>query len=357
MASREKLYPLVSIVIPCLNEEAVVAKCLDSLLANDYPKEKLEVWVVDGMSKDRTRAIVEEFNRRFSFIRLIDNPQLTQQSGLNLGIEHAQGDIIIRMDAHCSFSSNYISQCVRYLMESGADNVGGRLITVPRANTLRGRAIAIAMSEPFGVGNSRFRVWRDPKDTEPRWADTVPYACYRREVFEKIGLFNEQLDRSEDAEFHLRMREAGCRTLFVPSIVSYYYARSDLNSFWKHAVDNGVWAILPTMYTERLVVSVRHLAPLALVLGLSSLGALALSGWFSPLPLVALAASYVAANLGVSVWLALKQKDARMLFVLPVVFGGLHFGYGVGSLIGAWNVLRSSLFRWSRSGESKPPVT
>ena len=346
MASPEKSYPLISIIIPCLNEATVIAKCLDSVLANDYPKESLEVWVVDGMSKDGTRGIVGEYNQKFPFIKLIDNPQLAQQSALNLGIARARGEIIIRMDAHCGFSTNYISQCVRYLMESGADNVGGRLVTVPRADTLSGRAIAIAMSKLFGVGNSRFRVWRHSDDLEPRWVHTVPYSCYRREVFDRIGLFNEQLERSEDAEFHLRMREAGCKTLFVPSIVSYYYSRSDLKSFWMHAVDNGFWAVMPTMYTGRLVVSLRHLAPLGLVAGLGGLAGLALSGWFSPIPLAVLAGSYAVANLGVSARVALEQRDVRMLFVLPVVFGGLHFGYGIGSFIGAWKVLKSSLFRW-----------
>lgn len=332
--------PLVSVVIPCLNEEAVIGKCLDSLLGSDYSKDSIEVWVADGMSDDRSREIILEYSRRFPFIHLIDNRKRTQQAALNLGIRHARGDLIIRMDAHCAFAENYISECVRHLNVWGADNVGGRLITMPRENTVLGRAIAMAMSEPFGVGNSRFRVRRDPGDVEPRWVDTVPYSCYRREVFERIGVFNEQLDRSEDAEFHRRMRDAGCKTLFVPSIVSYYYARSDLKSFWSHSLDNGYWAVIPTFYTGRLVVSLRHLVPLLFVTGLLALGMLAAVLPSLVTPFFLLVGCYGLVNAWVSVVLSVREGDLRYLPVLILVFAALHVGYGLGSLRSVGQLVR-----------------
>lgn len=326
--------PVVSVVIPCLNEGKVIAKCLDSLVESDYPKHALEVWVVDGLSQDDSREIVAEYARRYTFIHLIDNPKRTQQAALNLGIQHARGEVIIRMDAHCGFSTNYISQCVRYLMESGADNVGGRLITVPREDSLVGRAIALAMSERFGVGNSHFRVRPPSHDLEPKWVRSVPYSCYQRSVFERIGLFNELLDRSEDAEFHRRMRDAGFRTLFVPTIVSHYYARSDLRSFWSHAVDNGRWAVLPTVYTGRLVVSFRHLMPMAFIGCLIVVGALAPVRPMFGVVFAGLLGSYLAANLGASCFVAIREEDARYLAVMPLVFSMLHVGYGTGSFLG-----------------------
>ncbi len=340
------LPPKVSVVIPCRNAARVIATCLDSLVASDYPKDRLEVRVVDGMSDDGTRAVVTEYGKRFPFIVLERNPKTTQQSALNIGIRGATGDVIIRMDAHTSFVPSHISQCVTHLLDSGADTVGGRLMTVPREDTVIGRAIAIAMSERFGVGNSPFRIRRDPDDLTPRWVDTVPYACYRRTVFERVGLFNEHLDRSEDAEFHRRMKEAGCRTLFVPSLVSYYHARSDLKSFWLHAVDNGRWAVLPTRYTGRLEVSLRHLVPLGFV---SVVGALAVLALFKPeggYLLAAVLVAYGLVNLAVSAGIAMRERDARLAVVLPVVFSLLHVGYGLGSF-GSLGTVAAS--RWPES--------
>lgn len=335
--------PLVSIIIPCRNAMHSISRCLESVVASDYPKERLEVLVVDGASKDGTIEILAQYMARHRYIVLLANPHQTQQKALNIGIRRARGEVIIRMDAHCSISTDYVSQCVHYLWSTNADNVGGRIATVPREPTLSGRAIAIAMSEPFGVGRSPFRVWKPTDTVSPRWVDSVPYSSYRRRVFETVGLFNEDLDRSEDAEFHQRMRRHGCRTLFVPTLVSRYYARSDLPSFATHAIDNGRWAILPSKYTRQLVVSMRHLIPLLSVVTCLGLTGLSLIHPMCLMPLLALVGTYGIANGLAAARIAHRERDWRLMGALPVVFAVLHLGYGWGSLMACVEVLYARL--------------
>src|SRR5207247_1185158 len=158
--------------------------CLDSLLANDYPKESLEILVVDGVSDDGTRTVVERYAAMYPFIRLFDNPRRVTPTALNLGITHARGSAIVIIGAHAAYPANYLSELVTWLNRSGADAVGGSCIARPGTDSATARAIAAALSHPFGVGNSHFRTGV----AQPRWVDTVPFACYRREVFDRVGL-------------------------------------------------------------------------------------------------------------------------------------------------------------------------
>lgn len=334
--------PSVSVVVPCRNEEKTIGKCLDSLIACSYPKDRVEVLIIDGMSEDRTREILEAYAKRFTFIKILDNPMRVQPAALNIGILHAQGDIIIRMDAHSSCMKNFITKSVESLMETGADCVGGCGLTQSRDNTFIGKAIALVMSHTFGVGISHFRVAHRPELGRPREVEVVPNACYRRRVFDRIGLFNERLSYSDDIDLFRRMRKAGCRILFVPSIVSIYYARSDFKAFWNHTIRNGIWAVLPTKYTKRIVVSPRHLVPFAFVGSLAVLGILSL---FIPLFLfffLLVVGSYSVLAVGASIMLSIRERDIRYLGILPMVFIAFHLGYGIGSWIGFTRVLSSS---------------
>jgi len=207
---------------------------------------------------------------------------------------------------------------------------------VPRAETPLGAAIAIALSERFGVGSSQFRVVRDGA---PAWVATVPFPCFRRDVFDRVGLFDETVERSEDIEFHQRMKAHGCRTLFVPSIVSHYYARSEYRPFAAHAFENGRWAILPTKHTGRLVVTPRHLVPLFAVTILGVLAVLALFADAARWTLLMALLCYGTASLAVSLHLAWRERQALLLVWLPIVFLTLHAGYGVGSLAGTFEVI------------------
>ena len=181
--------PLVSVIVPSRNEAHRIGPCLESILGNDYPSDRLEILVVDGMSDDGTRTVVESFGARFPQLRLVSNDRKITPAALNLGIAAAQGSVIVRMDAHVEYPRDYISALVALLEESGADNVGGVCRTLPANDSPIARAVALGMSHPLGVGNSHFRIGT----SENRWVDTVPFGCYRREVFDRIGTFDEEL--------------------------------------------------------------------------------------------------------------------------------------------------------------------
>ena len=340
----------VSIIIPCRNEEKFIGKCLDSIIANDCPKDRFEILVVDGMSEDGTRGIVERHAKQYPFIRLLNNEKKITPAALNIGIKHAKGEIIMRMDAHTTYEKNYISKCVKYLNEYNADNVGGIVITFTGSNTnFIGKAITLALSNPFGVGNSYFRVG----SKETRLVDTVPFGCYKKEVFEKIGLYDENLVRTSDMELNLRLKDAGGKIFLVPEIVSYYYARSDFKSFCKHNVGNGVWAIYPFKFVSHMPVSWRHLVPLAFVSSLIGSAALSVFSQIFLWLFLFIFGSYALANAYFSIKIAAKEKDFRYLFAMPLIFATLHIGYGLGSLWGLLKVIMSAKFWKNRFSSLK----
>ena len=325
----------ISIIIPCRNEEKFIGRCLDSIIAQDYPKENLEVLVVDGMSEDGTREIVERYRQQYPFIRLLNNPKKIIPCALNIGIKNARGGTIMRMDAHATYEKNYISKCMKYLDEYNADNVGGIIVTLPRDNTFIGQAIATVLSHPFGVGNSVFRTGAK----EPKWVDTVFGGCYKKEVFDKIGLFNENLPRGQDMEFNLRLKRAGLKTLLVPEIISYYYAHSNFKSFCKHNFVNGLWAILPFKFTRIMPVSLRHLVPFIFALSLLSSAILSFFLPFFRGLFLLITGSYSLTNIYFSIKIALRKKNIKYLFIMPIIFLSLHLGYGFGSVCGAIRLL------------------
>jgi len=325
---------LVSIIIPCRNEEKFIGKCLNSLIKQDYPKEQLEILIVDGMSEDNTRDIIGEYTDTHAFIKILDNPQLFTPFGLNVGIKEAKGDVIIRMDAHAEYNTDYISQCLKYLEECKADNVGGVIETVPVNQSSGARSIALVLSSPFGVGNSYFRLGSE----KPRWVDTVFGGCYRKNVFKRVGLFNEKLRRSQDIEFNMRLKKAGGKILLVPEIKAYYYPQSNLKDFFKHNFNDGIWTTYPLKFGIQFF-SWRHLVPLAFIIALVFLFALSLI--FKPYIYLffLLIISYLLVNLCFSLVSALKSGDLLLIFVLPFAFSSRHFGYGLGSIWGFLKII------------------
>ncbi len=219
-----KATPLVTVIVPCRNEEDWIGSCLKSIIKNDYPKDQLEIVVVDGMSTDETRSAMQPFLQQYPYIRLLDNPKRTTPAALNIGIAAAKGEIVMRMDAHYKYPKNYISRLVQWLQESGADDVGGVLKIDPANNSATARAIAVAVTHPFGIGNAHYRLGV----SEPRSVDTVPFGCYHKEVFDRIGKFDEDLLRNQDLEFNLRLRRRGGDILLVPDVVIRGHARDSL---------------------------------------------------------------------------------------------------------------------------------
>lgn len=328
----------VSIIIPCRNEKYHIARCLDSVIANDYPKDKLEVLVIDGKSEDGTEKIVERYAESYPFIKLLENSKKIIPSALNIGIKKATGNIILRIDAHSECSNNYISKCVENLNRYKVDNVGGVWKILPRDKTLVGRAIAFILSSPLGAGNSFYKLGC----SEPKFVDTVPFGCYRKEVFDKIGLYDENAVRSEDMDLNLRLTKSGGKILLVPDIISYYYARSNIIEFTKHNFENGFWVTYPVKF-GRIMFSWRHLVPLIFVVSVMITGFMALSSiaFLKILSLILVAYFFIAIYF--SLGLVKQEKDLRYLLVTPLSFIILHLSYGLGSMWGLLKLLFSSI--------------
>jgi len=334
----------VSVIIPCRDEQDYIKFCLDSIIANDYPKEKLQVLVVDGMSEDGTRQIIKEYTQRHSNIFLLDNKKKITPSALNIGIKNAKSEIIIRADAHAKYAKDYISKCVRALERYDVDNVGGTMITLPRNDSIIGKAIVKVISNPFGVGNSKFRTHSDNIIE----VDTVFGGCYKREIFDKIGLFNEKLKKGQDWELNNRLKQSGGKILLVPEIVSYYYARSSLNiSFFHFYYGEGFWAVYPVKYVGKRFYSFWRMIPAIFVATLFISGILSIF-----IPTVAIyfnivVALYLLVAIVISSIVSIKEKKSMYLLVMPVIFLVIHVCYGIGTIVGLSKILVSKVFNRS----------
>jgi glycosyltransferase involved in cell wall biosynthesis len=325
------LAPFVSIVIPCRNEAGFIARCLDSIVANGYPKDRLEVLVVDGMSEDGTRQILSRYAQTYPFVRTVDNPKRTTPYAFNEGIRSSRGDLIMLMSAHATYEEHAIERSVNYSKTRGADNVGGIWKIVPRGDSRMARAVVQALSHPFGVGGARYRTGGLK---EPVWADTAAYGCYRRDVFSRVGYFNEDLKHSQDMEFNRRLQKHGGRTLLAPDIEIYYFARTDFGHFIRHNFRNGQWAILPFCYSDVMPVSPRHLVPLAFVCALFGLTVASFVSPISRLMLWGVLAAYGASCLLASLSVWRRTSDIITALLAPAAFLSLHLSYGVGSAAG-----------------------
>lgn len=328
--------PMVTVIVPCRNEERFIGPCLDSLVAGRYDPTRLEILVMDGRSRDRTAQIVGDYSRRFPMVRLIDNPNLTTPWAMNLGINQAVGSIIMKADAHSTFNIDYIPLAVRYLEEFKVDDVGGVLETCPGADSHEARAVACVLSSRFGTGNSYFRIG----SVEPRLVDTVAYGCYRRDVFDRVGLYNTNLARSQDIDLNQRLRKAGGRIMLHPALRINYYASPNLASFFKHNFTDGEWAILPVVWGS-FALSPRHLAPMAMVILYSLSGILAIFYLPALWTFSVLVVAYFGAALYFSLGELKNRQDPGLTPYILVAYYARHFGYGLGSVWGVLKVLTS----------------
>ena len=345
---REEESPLVSLLVPCRNEEKFIGSCLESIVANDYPKDRLEVFVMDGLSEDKTWEIASEYARRYPFIRLLKNARKITSAAFNTGLEIARGEAVILIGAHTIYPQNYISGLVEWLGRSGADSVGGICITRPIDDSPKAAAIALGLSHPFGVGNAYFRI----RVAAPRWVDTVPFGCYRREVFDRIGRFDEDLARNQDDEFNFRLLKQGGRILLVPEIVSYYFARNSLKKLWRMYNQYGYFKPLVARKIGA-VMTWRQLVPALFVLALVISTILAFLSPVMRLMLSATALGYGTAVVGVSAWVA-RNHGMRTILALAAVFPVLHLSYGVGFLRG---VIDHLMLRRSQIGPSMVSIS
>jgi glycosyltransferase involved in cell wall biosynthesis len=322
----------VSVVIPCYNEERFIGKALDNL-ADQYDPERYEIIVVDGLSKDRTREVIAEFrNRRPDVsVTLVDNPARRIPAALNLGIQAAQGEIIARLDAHAVASSGYIRRSVEVLRQPGVGVVGMPCQVCAGADTLTAKAIAMAVSHPFGIGDAKYRLGRG---TGQEAVDTVAFACFRKHLWEELGGFDESLSTNEDYEFNYRVRLHGKTVLLDQVEHCDYFARSTLQGLCRQYWRYGRWKarmILrhPSSIKLRQVVAPVFAAsiPLLLIAGI----------WFRPSWW--LLASELAAYFLLGLFFAIKLASRSgmgvgLMILLPLIFGTIHLSWGVGFLLG-----------------------
>lgn len=324
----------LSVIIPIFNEEKYIAKCIDSLLEQDYPKDELEILLVDGMSSDKTRDIIAQYTSRHPFIRLLDNPDKIVPFAMNKGISEAKGDIIMRLDAHAIYADNYFSAIVSRLKEFNAENVGCVCRTDVLNKTPKALAIREVLSNKFGVGNSAFRTGIDGA----KEVDTVPFGCWPRRVFEQYGMYNTKLVRNQDIELSKRIINGGGKIIIIPDTYCVYMARETFKDLAKNNFGNGKWNILTVYYTHNMrSLSLRHFIPLLFVLGLI-VPTLVGVFWYPALLLTALVMlAYLLALGTVSARLAISKK--LNFFYLLWSFITLHCSYGFGALCAVFQII------------------
>ena len=322
---------MITVVCPIYNEEKYIARCIESIMEQDYPKDDMEVLFVDGMSTDHTRAIIEEYLPRCPYLRVIDNPQRIVPYAMNKGIEEAKGEVIIRIDAHTSYERNYFSALVRHLYELNADDVGAVCKTDVLNKTPKTLAIREVLSNRFGVGNSIFRTGVD----KVKEVDTVPFGCWRRDVFDKYGLYDTRLVRNQDIELSKRILRGGGKIFIVPDTFCTYYARETYRGLSKNNYQNGKWNVLTVYYTKQFdSLSIRHFIPMLFVLSLVIPLITSIVWSFFIWLTVILLLLYLIVLVIVSFKLAVNKN--LNAFYLIYSFGVLHFSYGCGSIAGLW---------------------
>lgn len=331
--------PFVSIICPTYNEEKYIANLIESILNQDFSRENMEFLILDGRSTDKTREIIRQYELKYPFLKLIDNPNKIATSALNIGLKQAKGDVIMRIDAHCSYPKNYISTLIKYLFELNADNVGAVLNTLSAKDTTECRAIAIASGHKFGVGNSSFRVGVN-KIIE---TSTVPFGCFKREVFQRIGVFDENLPRAEDDEFNARIINHGGKIFLIPNITVNYYARDSFGKMRKMYYQYGLYKPL-VMKKLGKPATLRQFFPLLFLLGLFVGAILSCFSKYILFLYFTILGIYLCMGIFVGIGKAKLYKDLKLIYYMPFTFFLIHLSYGWGYICGIWKILFKSKF-------------
>ncbi len=324
--------PFISILIPIRNEAAYIQRCLDAVLAQDYPPERIEILIADGMSEDSTREIIQDIRNQHPNIHLIDNPKRIVSTGLNKLIPKAKGDILIRVDGHCVIAPDYVSKCVKHIQEDQVDSVGGPMHTI--GEDLISEIIAAAMSSKFGVGGSSFRTEKG----RTKLVDTVPFPAYTHQIIDRVGLYDEELIRNQDDEYNYRIRKAGGKILLAADVTSTYFSRGSLRKLWRQFFQYGFFKVRVLQKHPRQM-SPRQFVPASFVLTMIIgvfLSILFTWGW---LVLTGLISIYLLSNVAASL-ITCARKGWQYIWLLPVSFATIHFSYGLGFLWGLikfWN--------------------
>lgn len=316
--------PFVTVIMPIRNEERFIERSLGAVLAQDFSADRYEVLIADGMSTDRTRDVVRAVAGDRN-VTILDNLGKIAPTALNVGINHASGEIIVRVDGHTEIAPDYISTSVEALIRTGADCVGGRMN--PVGHTSFGRAVAVATGNKFSLGGSRFHYATEEQET-----DSVYMGTYVRQVFSRVGLFDEEMVRNQDDEFNYRLRSAGGQVVLVPGIRSTYYNRATPVGLWRQYFQYGFWKVRVFQKLPGQI-RLRHLVPSALVSSLL-LSAILAAVWVEfAFVLAALAAMYAIFVAAVAISAA-GAGSPRLAAQTGLAIAIMHIGYGAGFIVG-----------------------
>lgn len=320
--------PFVSVIMPIRNEADFIERSLEAVLTQDYPRDCFEVLIADGMSTDSTRDIIQGRAAEYQDIsvRIVDNPRQIVPTGFNAALAQAKGDIIVRVDGHAVISPDYLLRCVEHLGKGDAWGVGGPIETI--GTNAFGETVALAMSSPFGVGDSAFRTVKD----KTLVVDTVAFPAYKRSAIDAAGPLDEELVRNQDDEYNYRLRKLGGKLLLTPDIKSEYYSRSAPQALWRQYYQYGFYKVR-VLQKHPTQMRPRQFVPPLFALGVL-IGAV-LASFSKPLRRIWCTglAAYALANVTASVKLA-REHGWQHLTRLPPVFFILHFSYGLGFLAG-----------------------
>lgn len=327
---------MISVICPIYNEEKYIAKCISSILKQDYPKDEIEVLFIDGMSNDKTREIVKTYSSQYPFIHLVDNPDRIVPYAMNKGIIEAKGDVIIRLDAHALYPNNYFSVLVKQLTALHADNVGAVCRTLPANNTSKCKAIAAALSSPFGMGNSYFRIGAK----SIMKVDTVPFGCYRKDVFKRVGLYDTDLVRNQDDELNARLLKSGGSIYLLPDLVVDYFARDTLSKTGKMFYQYGLYKPLVNKKLGTPATK-RQFFPVLFVLGLIFGAIFSLFSRYLFFVYVFILFVYFVLAISFSVK---KSGNFKQIVYQVLSFITIHVCYGWGYLVGLYKILFKKKF-------------
>ena len=318
---------LVSVIVGLLNEEKFLPRLIEDFKKQTYDHDEIELIFIDGMSKDSSWKILEDFknsNHDFYDVVLLKNPKVILSAGMNVGIKAARGECILKVDCHSHITDNFIENNVK-IIEEGEDVCGG-----PRPNIIENadnfsKTLLLVEENMFGSGIADYR-----KKTTKKYVSSVFQGMYKKSIFDKIGLLDEKVGRVEDNELHYRIRKNGYKIRYSNDILSYQYTRPTLKRMLKQKYSNGYW-IGKVSHIYPKAFSIFHFVPLAFVLAIIfSLCMISITSIF----IVLLSSIYFLFTILITIMTIINNKFNITILLMPIILFLIHVYYGVGTLVG-----------------------
>ncbi len=326
----------VSIIIPCLNEKDYIIKCLSSIAFQSYPAQYITTFVCDGMSNDGTQELITGFTRKHNQFKLLINTHKTTPFALNLGIKNSVADIIIILGAHSELDKEFVLKNVEsFDIDPAIMCTGGVLTNV--YETKVSQTIGAAMSSSFGVGNAHFRT-----GNKNGYVDTVAFGAYKKEIFDKVGLFDEELIRNQDDEFNFRVTQAGYKIYLNQDIKCDYFVRASFKKLYKQYYQYGYWKVCVNK-KHKTITTIRQLIPMFFVLYLFFW----ILSIIAPVIVFKAMSGFAILYVLLAFTFAVKSRNVSFKNILGIAstFFILHFSYGLGYLKGIFDffILKRSI--------------